>query len=356
MISIIGAGPAGCHTAYLLSKNNLEVNVFEDHSQIGKPVQCTGIVTSAIKDIIPLNKKFLVNKINEVEVFSPNNKSIELKLKNPNYVLDREKFDRFLAEKAEKAGAKIYLNHKFVDFKKPYILFDNKKHYKTDILIGADGPLSKVAKVTGLYKKREFVIGLQARISSRFKKSLVEFYLEKDYFGWIVPESTDSARVGIATKNNAKLHFKNFLKRINKNYRTKEYQSGIIPLYNPSVKTQTDSVYLVGDAATMVKPTTYGGIVQGLMASEELAKAIINNQNYEKLWRKRIGKELGYGLMIRKTMDNFSSKDYDELIDLVNKGGVKRVLSSIDRDFPSKMIFKLALKQPKLLKFIKNLY
>lgn len=356
MISIIGAGPAGSYTAYLLAKNNQEVNIFEEHSEIGKPVQCTGIVTSAIEGIIPINKKFLVNKINQVEVFSPDNKSIEINLKNPNFVIDRAKFDKFLIGMAKKAGANLYINHKFVDFKKPYIIFEDRKPYKTDILIGADGPLSRVAKVSGLYGKREFVIGLQARINSNFKKSLVEFYLHKDYFGWVVPESGDSARVGIATKNNAKHYFKEFLKRMDRRYKTKEYQSGLIPIYSPLQKTQEDSVYLVGDAACMVKPTTYGGIVQGLMASEELVDSIINNKDYTSLWKKRIGKELNYGLLIRRLMNNFSLKDYNELMELVNERDIKSIVSKIDRDFPSKILFKLAIKQPKLLKFIKNLY
>ncbi|MDD5650354.1 MAG: NAD(P)/FAD-dependent oxidoreductase [Candidatus Nanoarchaeia archaeon] len=356
MISIIGAGPVGSYTAYLLAKNNQEVNIFEDHSEIGKPVQCTGIVTSELEKIIPLNKKFLVNKVNKVKVVFPNNKDIELNLKKPNLVLDRGKFDKFLAEKAEKAGANIFLNHKFLDFKKPYLIFEDKKSYKTDILIGADGPSSRVAKSTGLYGKREFVIGLQARISSRFEKKLVEFYLDKHYFGWVVPESTDIARVGIATKNNAKFHFKDFLKRVDKKYKTIEYQSGIMPIYNPDIQTEKDGVYLVGDAATMVKPTTYGGIVQGLMAAEELSNAIIQHKDYERLWKHRIGKELNYGLMIRKVMDKFSNEDYNELADLVDRRDIKKILSNLDREFPSKIIFNLAIKQPKLLKFIKKMY
>ena len=356
MISIIGAGPAGSYTGYLLAKSNHEVNIFEEHSKIGEPVQCTGIVTSAIEKIIPLDKTFLVNKINQVEVFSPNNNSISIKLKNPNLVIDRARFDRFLIKRAQKAGANLYLNHKFVDFKKPYVIFEDRKPYQTDIIVGADGPLSRVAKVSGLYGKRDFVIGLQARISSSFKKGLVEFHLHPHYFGWIVPESIDIARVGIAAKSNAKSHFKDFLKRIDRRYKTLEYQSGLIPVYNPYMNTQTDSVYLVGDAATMVKPTTYGGIIQGLMASEELARAITENLDYQSLWKKRIGKELRYGLLIRRMMNNFSQSDYNELLDMVNQNGLKRVISTIDRDFPSQMLFKLAIKQPKLLKFVKNLY
>jgi len=356
MISIIGAGPAGCYLGYLLAKNGKRVNIFEDHSEIGKPVQCTGIITSSIEKLIKIKKEFLVNEIYKVRVISPSGKILNFKLKNKNYVIDREKFDKYLCQKAVEAGVNLYLNHRFTNFKDNKIYFDNKPSKKTDILVGADGPSSKVAKVSGLFKKRKFVIGLQARVSMKCEKDLVEFYLDKNYFGWIVPESDKIARVGIVAKFNVKDLFETFLKKINKKFKIINYQSGLIPIYDNSIKTNKNNIYLVGDAATMVKPTTYGGLVQGLTASRELSKAILNNKNYERLWRKKLGKELKYGVLIRNVMDKFSNRDYDELFSLINKRKVKSIIENFDRDYPSKIVFKLLLKQPKLMKFIKKLY
>ena len=72
MISIIGAGPAGSHLAYLLAKKGQEVNIYEDHKSIGNPVQCTGLVTDSIHQILKLPKKVIVNKITGFKVFSKN--------------------------------------------------------------------------------------------------------------------------------------------------------------------------------------------------------------------------------------------------------------------------------------------
>ena len=58
MISIIGAGPVGCYLAYLLSKQGKQVQIFEEDSKIGRPIQCTGIVTSSINKIIKVKKEF----------------------------------------------------------------------------------------------------------------------------------------------------------------------------------------------------------------------------------------------------------------------------------------------------------
>ena len=50
------------------------------------------------------------------------------------------------------------------------------------------------------------------------------------------------------------------------------------------------------------------------MAAEELKKAILNNLDYEKLWRKRIGLDLLINLKIRKMLNNFKDEDYNKLI------------------------------------------
>ena len=57
MISIIGAGPAGLYTAYLLAKQGREVNVFEQDKEIGLPIQCTGIITSHLKRFTEIKKR-----------------------------------------------------------------------------------------------------------------------------------------------------------------------------------------------------------------------------------------------------------------------------------------------------------
>ena len=72
-IAIIGAGPCGNYLGYLLAKEDQNVTIYEENIDIGKPIQCTGIVTSNLKDLLPLSKEFIVNEMKHVEVFSPSN-------------------------------------------------------------------------------------------------------------------------------------------------------------------------------------------------------------------------------------------------------------------------------------------
>lgn len=354
MIGVIGAGPVGSYAAYLLARKK-DVHVFEEHNSIGLPVQCTGLTTRALGSVIKIRKSFLVNEISGVRVFSPNGNFINVKLKNKNFVIDRMKFDRHVAEMAEDRGVKFHLNHKFTGFNKTSkglkLKFKGKKDLIVEKLIGADGPMSAVAKSADIFNKRKFIIGLQARVSSNFDKDLINFYLDKKGFGWIVPESEKVARVGIVSYDNPNLYFKDFLKRVNK-HKVREYSSGTIPIYNPGVISQKGDVYLVGDAATQIKATTFGGLVPGLICAEELSKAILKNKSYPRLWKKRVGKDLWLSLFLRKKLDGFSNKKYNELIALFKKEHLKKIIESNDRDFPSKFLFKLLVREPRLLKFV----
>lgn len=356
MITIIGGGPAGSYLASLLAEK--EVTVFEEHDKIGIPVQCTGITTKALAEILDIKKQFLTNKITNAKIIAPNNKFVEIKLAQPDLVIDRAAFDQHLAEKAQDKGAKYYLNHKYKSCTKNNgrleLHFDGEiKKFQTDILIGADGPFSQVAKTTGLWKERRFAIGTQVRMLIETNPETVEFYVNQGYFGWIVPESDNTARVGIAAYDNPNEKFKSFLKRIKTETNSiQEYQSGMIPLHDPEIKTQNENTYLIGDAAAQVKATTFGGIVQGLMAAEELSKAILHEKDYEKLWKKRMGRDLRIGLMIRKKLDKFTDEKYNKLVNLFTQERIKNILEKRDRDRPSRFILELLLKEPRLLRFL----
>lgn len=349
MISIIGAGPVGNYLAYLLAKSGKKVSVYEEHDKIGLPVQCAGVVTSRIKELVPIRKQFLINKIKKMRVYSPNGKFVDFNLKHGNYIIDRMKFDRYLADKAKEAGVKFFLNHKFVGVKNNVLRF-NKGLRKTKILIGADGPMSKVAKVCGLNKNRKFVVGLQGRVSGNFDKNMIRTYLDKDYLGWVIPEDNKVARIGVFSKKNSNIYFKNFIKKFKGKIR--EYNSGLIPIYDSKAKIKKKNVYLVGDAAGQVKASTFGGIVMGLFAAKELSKSIIKKKNYYKLCKKKINKELKRHLSIRNKFDKFTNKDYNNLVRLTNQPKIKNLLEKYDRDNLKRYAWKLLLKEPRFMKYL----
>ncbi len=336
-VSIIGAGPVGNYLAFLLSEK-FNVEVYEEHKEIGKPVQCAGIVTNEFTKIIKPDKRFVINKINKVRIFAPNGTFLEIKIK-PNYILDRAKLDYYLYKKALRRGARYHLG-KSLDEK------DIKK-LKTDYIIGADGPLSKTAKAFRLYRKRDFYFAVQARIKLK-NDNIFEFHPYIKDFAWVVPENNEIIRVGVASRKNVKKSFDKFIKRFKG--KVIEKQAGLIPIYN-STGFHKGNVFLVGDAASQVKATTGGGIIPGLRAAEKLSKALIQKRSYENLC-KSIRLELLINLWMRRMLNRFSKKDWNELIRLCNQRKIKRILY-IDRESPIKMSFALLFNEPRFLKFFK---
>ncbi|MBW2989725.1 NAD(P)/FAD-dependent oxidoreductase [Candidatus Woesearchaeota archaeon] len=359
MVSIIGAGPAGCYTASLLAEAGKDVQLFEEHKEIGSPVRCTGLVTSSIKEVLKPKESSIMNRISDVRIISKNT-SLDLKLKEKNLVLDRKSFDNDLADLAIAKGAKIFLNCRFIDNKKNLIKvsYSQKKEtiLKTDYLIGADGPLSSVEKRNFPENKKSFMTGLQAIVRLK-NDNCIEFYPSLGTFSWVVPENKEICRIGSASYTNPKYAFKELLKlKSIENKSIIEKQGGLIPLYDPKLKTKKDNVFLVGDAASQVKATTGGGIIQGLKAAGSLASSIIKQKDYEKGWKKEIGKGLWLHLKMRSIMDKFKDDDWNHLIETFKKDKPKDIIESFDRDHPTKLMSKLVLNEPRLLCFLKFLF
>ncbi|MBI4144494.1 NAD(P)/FAD-dependent oxidoreductase [Candidatus Woesearchaeota archaeon] len=355
-VCVVGAGPAGSYAAYLLARQGHAVSVFEDHKEIGMPIQCTGIVTKALFDLVPYDDKYIVNKARSVLVHS-SNASIEVPL--DEYIICRHRFDKFVAEMATRSGVKYHLGHKFVSHTNNKAVFrHNGKEtvHSFDILVGADGPLSKVAKSSRLYETQDCWIGCQATMKSKWVSDKFETWFGSDvapgFFGWSVPESNVLSRVGVAGTNKARLFFEKLQKRVNGVIVS--MTGGPIPIYKKRI-VQNKNVFLVGDAGGFVKATTGGGIITGMLSSKALAESIQNNKPYE-YYLRSLRRELWIHERIRKILNRFSDKDYDYLLWLMNKEKIKKILREHPREFPSRFILKLLLAEPRLLWFAKHMF
>jgi len=352
MITIIGGGPIGCYSAALLAKNN-EVKLYEENEEIGKPIQCTGILSQTINEIMKIKKDFVANKVYGTRIYSPNKKSIRVNFKKPNIIVYRNKFDQHFRDLALNQGVEIFHNQRFVGKKEILNLKTRRKNKITfDKLIGADGPLSKVSQTYGL-GKRQYLQGVQAIVKKKHD-SLVDFYPHIGTYAWAVPETENTLRVGLAAETNAMRLFRDFAKKYKG--RLLDWQGGLIPIHNPKLQTSKNNVYLVGDSAAQIKNTTGGGLIPGLMAAEELQKAIDKNKNYDQLWKKRIGKSLWTHYIVRKTMNKFTNEDWNKLINMFNDKSMKAILSKESRDKPIRIIAKAAFRNPSFLWFLRKAF
>ena len=366
-IAIIGAGPAGSQSAYLLAKQGFRVKVFEEHPVIGKPVQCTGIVTHPFQQALgEKDESFVVNKIDTIRIFAPNGNSIDFKFRNADWIVDRTAFDQYLSERAKKAGAEYFTENHFLDFSKNNgnlslkikdIKNNKETTHNTDILIGADGPQSNVAKSAGIYGNRKFFFGVQP-VMKMENNNIIEVYPAKTGFCWITPINAHTVKAGIAAEEQANQQLKEFmLHRFGPNYRENliETEGGLVPLFNPKQKVQKENVYLVGDASTAAKATTAGGIIQALISANSVSEAIIEKKSYQKLWQKNLGKEMRMSLFMRRMLNKFKDNDYNNIVEWLKNPRARKILENYSRDYPSQFAMKLMLAEPRLLTYARYL-
>ncbi|MEM4254084.1 MAG: NAD(P)/FAD-dependent oxidoreductase [Candidatus Woesearchaeota archaeon] len=355
-IAIVGAGPSGSYAGFLLAKAGHDVTIFEDHDKIGEPIACTGIVTKALFDLIEYSKDYVINELEGVDIVGPRNEKLHISLKE--FVLCRKKFDNHLAEKARKAGAKILLGHRYIgrNGNKLFFRFNNQTvEENCDILIGADGPLSKVAETSGLGKNKKFYVGQQATIQAEYNPGVFTVWfgsIAPGFFAWSVPESRELSRVGVATTNdkNCAECFQRLMKMAGGKIVAR--QAAPIPIYEHRRRVQNGNTFLVGDAGGFVKDTTGGGIITGMLSAKAVAESIITGTSYEENLRK-LRKELWLHSKLRRILNRFSDDDYCRLISLMSNRRIKSILYRYPREYPSRFLLRLLLAEPRLIYFAK---
>ncbi len=345
-IVIIGAGPIGCYTAQLFNKfmPGTDIINVEEHPQVGKPVHCAGLVSNRIfqDSKIPLDKGCILNIIDEARFFF-NSNSFLIRRKDAAVVVDRCKFDSNLSK-----GLKVIPNTRFVGIEKEgegYLIETDKGEYHADIVIGADGANSLLSRVTGGRDGINYFRGVQFRIRSKCKRSIVNVYIRNPFFAWAIPEDENVMRVGIIS-DNPYHDLLDLLKTEGIKGEVLEKFAGVVPLGR--CQTQKDRIFLVGDAACQVKPLTHGGLYYGMRCAEILVDCISQNKfdEYQKRWLEKFGREINIGLKIRQIYAKLSHDNIDKMF-AIFKENVGIIEEFGDLENHSKFISEI-IKNPKL--------
>ncbi len=372
-LAIVGASIAGNFLCYLLSNTKLRIIVIEEHTEIGVPFQCAGIVSQKLTQLINVPKDIILNRVSVAKIVAPFGKFIKLSGDEKPYIINRIALDRLFYEKVKNnKNISFCLGEKFEYFKyikenrkKCVLLETSKRNIKVKMLIGCDGPLSLVGKTLGI--KNKVIYASQIRIKGTFSQYEAAMYFDprwKELFGWIVPEGNNIYRIGMGASTNIGKKFKLFVKGLKIALNQKiDQQGGLIP-YGMMNKIAFNNILLLGDSACQVKATTGGGIVMLLTCAKYSARCIVkcfktNNfskkfikKNYEKLCASTIGRQLKIHYIIRSMLENFSNKDFEKLFKIIKTSNIKHLISFYgDMDFPRDLIFKL-LKNPLVITFL----
>ena len=361
-VSIIGASAAGLFTAFQLAQKGVGVRVFEAKESINHSPR-TLIVTSYMQDLIgSLCKGAVINAIRRFELFADGRVAV-ISLKRPDLVIDRSKLIQRMAEQAEESGATILNGQRFVSCtpngKNIHFTVsgngDGERVEKTaNVLVGADGALSKVAQSTGWQKPStvplvQAVVELPKDMPSDTTRI---WFIPEDtpYFYWLIPHSPTHGVLGLIGDQGQDIRgqLEHFLQI--KDLEPIEFQNAHVTQYTRWIPNHRQigegSVYLVGDAAGHVKVTTVGGLVTGFRGALGVVEAILNGGSSSEFHLLR--RELDLHKWLRRVLHQFRQKDYSMLLDLLTPS-VKHSLSLLTRDETRKLLLQVFIKQPRLI-------
>jgi digeranylgeranylglycerophospholipid reductase len=349
-VIVVGAGPAGSTAALHAAENGASVLLLDKKREIGSPIQCAGFLPEASEvQTLLRNAKLpdtlknypdscVLQRIETQRIVPPNCDIKEFSVRGT--VLDRRRFDQFLAEQASRAGVKLMIKTRVTKIEGTTVETSGvfgKHRIKAKAIIGADGPNSLVAKSKGFAFKpesREISVAIEYQIRNvDIDSSALEMYFGKDLvpggYAWIFPEGKDRANVGLGIRSgmaekgiSAKEYLNRFMQTHPfagpklKNGVVMNVIAGIIPVSGAPERTATENTLIVGDAAGQIFATNGGGIPPAMIAAKvagetaaEFAAGKCKLEEYDHRWRSQFGEALETSVQARQLMDGIMKSD-----------------------------------------------
>eukprot|EP00172_Hildenbrandia_rubra_P004074 Plantae.Rhodophyta-Hildenbrandia_rubra.ctg7536.p1 GENE.Plantae.Rhodophyta-Hildenbrandia_rubra.ctg7536~~Plantae.Rhodophyta-Hildenbrandia_rubra.ctg7536.p1 ORF type:complete len:468 (-),score=86.89 Plantae.Rhodophyta-Hildenbrandia_rubra.ctg7536:488-1891(-) len=306
-VAVVGGGPAGACAAEALTKGGVETYIFERKMDNAKP--CGGAIPLCMVEEFGLPESIIDRKVRKMKMVSPTNVEVDVgkTLKADEYIgmTRREVLDSYLRNRAIDLGANAvnglvtgmdlpvkdsdpYIVH-YSDFGDTVKGKGAKKALEVDMIIGADGANSRVAREidAGDYN---FAIAYQERIKlpdekMKYYEELAEMYVGEDvspdFYAWVFPKY-DHVGVGTGTVINRSA-IKQYQKAIRDRAADKLEGGKILKIEahpipeHPRPRRVVGRVALVGDAAGYVTKCSGEGIYfaakSGRMAGEAIVQA-----------------------------------------------------------------------------------
>jgi len=327
----VGSGPAGSSAAETLAKAGIETYLFERKLDNAKP--CGGAIPLCMVSEFDLPPEIIDRRVRKMKMISPSNVEVDINLDNQDEYIGmcrREVLDGFMRERAHKLGAHLINGTVYgldipTNSTDPYTLHyadhchgnsqGEMKSLKVDVVIGADGANSRIAKAidAGDYN---YAIAFQERIrlpqdKMAYYEDLAEMYVGKDvspdFYAWVFPKY-DHVAVGTGTMKVNKAMIKDLQAGIRARAARRLEGGEIIRVEahpipeHPRPRRVVGRVALVGDAAGTVTKSSGEGIYFAAKSARMCAETIVEVTNggqripteeelklYLKRWDKKYG-------------------------------------------------------------------
>jgi len=354
-VLVVGAGPAGAVAAWHAKQAapGLDVVLLERDRAVGAPVRCAeGVGDAGLREFAnPDGADWVSRRITDVIFQAPDDTEVVLANCGVGWVLDRTRFDAFLAARAAAEGATVLVGAEATAMARNG---DQRWHvrvkergrddvYRARVVIGADGVETMVGRWAGL----------DTRVPARDMESCAQYVLQGiDFnpdaiylqfsnaiapggYAWIFPKGVGVANVGlgvVALKSdgrNARQYLDDWVTRRFPGGTRTGYTVGGVIVHTTIKQTYADGVLVAGDAAHMINPLSGGGITNamkaGRLAGKTAAAAICAGDTsahrlaaYHHAWMELLGEDHLKYYRIKQALEGVDDAFFDKLAHTVN--------------------------------------
>lgn len=355
-VLVVGAGPAGSIAAAEARRAapDLDVVLLERDRAVGAPVRCAeGVGDAGLKEFAePEGADWVSRRITRVIFLAPDDTEVRVAERDVGWILDRTRFDAFLAAEAAATGAEVLVGTEATGMERGPL---DRWHvhvrrrgavetYRARIVIGADGVEAMVGRWAGL----------DTRVPARDMESCAQYVLQGIPFdadaiylqfgdrvapggyAWIFPKGRGVANVGlgiVALKSdgrNARQYLDAWVaQRFPAGVTTGGTVGGVI-VHTTIRNTVADGVIVAGDAAHMVNPLSGGGIVNamkaGRLAGRTAAAAVREGETgagrlaaYHTAWMRLLGDDHLKYYRIKQALEDLDDDFFNGLARTANR-------------------------------------
>ena len=198
-VLVVGSGPAGSTTARYAAMGGASVMFIERRPEVGVPVRCGEFMPSIeeIKGMFPnyvdedslfdIPQELRCLETHGIKLVDPKGK-ITL-LDHEGYTTDRDRFDQYLAKLAVEEGAVLERNCLFKGIENG-VAKTSHGDVRYKVIVGADGPGSRVARSLGLPRNQNPYPAVTAQVKGDFEPYLYMFFgdVAPGAYSWIIPK------------------------------------------------------------------------------------------------------------------------------------------------------------------------
>ncbi|HXY46524.1 MAG TPA: NAD(P)/FAD-dependent oxidoreductase [Thermoplasmata archaeon] len=330
-VVVVGAGPAGSLAARASAELGARTLLLDHRVELGHPVQCGEFLPSAHELATLFDCRELIDAAYEIPSATVLRSTRTMTCVSPyghrfafplaGFMVSRRSFDKALAIRAEGTGAVLEYPVGVTGVRDGEVRCAGGRRIEGSVIIGADGPLSTVARSVGFAPARTMFRMITATVDGPPSDG-IELYFGRSAphgYAWSFPRAFD-ANVGLGvaalpdtTSLDALLdHFLDRERLGPGRERTRWW----VPIGPPPERLVFGRTVLAGDAANLVMATNGGGIPTAMLSGWLAGTAAAHHARsgeplaeYDRAWRAALFQPLERAARIQEFTDRVAGWD-----------------------------------------------